>query len=226
MAKTKINLTTLDEKVTTGFDSMHRNILEMRDVIIKNLIEEKKRMHDRIQYLEDRLVNVEQNVESNNQYNRRNNLEISGIPNHVNDDELETKVIEIFDSINIDVCPNDIEACHRLPPTKNSKTKKTIIRFVNRKLCVNIMEAKKNLKQTDIKKLGFPDDTLLYINPNLNRYFQRLLWKCRTLKRRNKILSFKFQNESVLIKKSQSERFIKLTGEKHIDDLFPTITYD
>ena len=57
-------------------------------------------------------------VESNNQYVRRNNIEISGVPNDILDDELEDNVVDILSKIDVKIKRRDIEACHRLPPTK------------------------------------------------------------------------------------------------------------
>ena len=47
------------------------------------------------------------------QYNKRNNVEIQGIPSTVGDEVLEDKVIEIFECLNIPLAKSDID-CHRL----------------------------------------------------------------------------------------------------------------
>ena len=83
-------------------------------------------------------------IECNNQYVRRNNIEISGIPNSVVDDALEDKVISILEKIDVKVSKNDIEACHRLPASKKNPTKRTIVRFVNRKSSEACLKSKKN----------------------------------------------------------------------------------
>ena len=66
------------------------------------------------------------NIEANNQYGWRNNLEISGIPNFVEDDNLEEKVIKILGQIGVKVKKTEIEACHCLPPTIKNSTKKKL----------------------------------------------------------------------------------------------------
>ena len=47
------------------------------------------------------------------QYTRRNNIEIQGIPPQIPDKKLEEKVIEVFDAMNIAITKNDVEDCHR-----------------------------------------------------------------------------------------------------------------
>ena len=77
------------------------------------------------------------------QYDRRNNVVFSGIPENVPDNNLESTVISALSDIDVQVEPRDIEACHRIgKPT--SKTQKTIVRFVNRKNCQKDLANKKN----------------------------------------------------------------------------------
>ena len=130
----KMNL--LNEKNS----KISKDVEQLKDVIIKNLVESNKKMQKTIETLQKKVEKMEHrekimkiNTEKQNQYGRRNNIEISGIMNEVADEELENKVIEILDEIDVKVTKEDIEACHRLPPTRNNKIKKTIVRFVNRK---------------------------------------------------------------------------------------------
>ena len=43
-------------------------------------------------------------------------------------------------------------------------------------------------KKIDKSKLGFANDTKIYVRANLTPYNQCLAWKCRELKRSKKIL--------------------------------------
>ena len=74
---------------------------------------------DEVEFVNDKLAVTVANLERNHwkfsQYERRNNVEIAGTPNEVDDNNLEQKVCEIFKSIDVDLNPNEIEACHRLP---------------------------------------------------------------------------------------------------------------
>ena len=46
------------------------------------------------------------------QYNKRNNMDTHGIPDSVPDNQLEGKVTEIFNQINVKINTFDIEDCH------------------------------------------------------------------------------------------------------------------
>ena len=65
-------------------------------------------------------MNLEQNQAKGEQYSRRNNVELSGIPNSICDEDLENTVINICKESGIDVDARDIEGCHRLPLSRNS----------------------------------------------------------------------------------------------------------
>ena len=52
------------------------------------------------------------------------------------DDALEATVASILSDIDVDVGFNAVEACHRFgKPEKTTKSRKTIVRFTNRKYC-------------------------------------------------------------------------------------------
>lgn len=204
--------------------NIHEDLNKMKDEIIKNLIESNKNLQNKVEKLEKKVEKLEKNyqkintsTESTNQYGRRNNVEISGIPNHVGDENLETKVKEILEKIDIKIKKNDIEACHRLPPTRKNNNKKTIIRFVNRKKVENILKNKKKLSEVDMNELGFSEGTKLYASENLNKYFQDLAWRCRSLKREGLIYNFKYQNEAffITIKENSNEK-LKVTEKEEL----------
>ena len=76
----------------------------------------------RVEVLENKLNHLEQ-------YGRRNNIDASGIPDSIGDNELECSVIKIMKSIDIEVDDRGIEACHRIGKSKGS-SKKTIVCFL------------------------------------------------------------------------------------------------
>ena len=69
----------------------------------------------------------------NEQYSRRENLIISGIPENVSQDVLEPKVLQILETISLSITSYEIAACHRLKKHKSSFPAHAIVRFTNRK---------------------------------------------------------------------------------------------
>ena len=73
--------------------------------------------------LENKVISLEINGNHLKQYGRRNDLEITGIPDDVSDENLEEKVIQVLSEIQVSVSSSDIEACHRIGKSKNSSKK-------------------------------------------------------------------------------------------------------
>ena len=92
----------LESKLLSRFDNLSPEFLNLKDVVIKNLQIENERLRNRVSYLNKRIVSLESNHNMLEQYGRRNNIEITGIPDTVQDNELESKVTEIFDAIGVE----------------------------------------------------------------------------------------------------------------------------
>ena len=75
--------------------------------------------------LSERLITMERRCHANEQYSRRECVEISGIPASVADKDLESKVLEILEEIDVPIDPTLVEDCHRLP--SKGSTKKVIV---------------------------------------------------------------------------------------------------
>ena len=150
----------------------------------------------------------------------RNNLEISGIPNNVEDDDIETKTIEVLKKIDVIVNKQEIEACHRLP-AKNGKNKKVIVRFTKRKTSSKALMNRNKLSVSGLTDLNL-DNKKIFISENLNRYFQRIGFECRELKRGKLIHGYKFKNEAFYIKYSKDDdSFKKVSYLDTLFELFP-----
>ena len=69
--------------------------------------------------LEKRVIDLEKNQAMSEQSSRR--MELSNIPNHIPDNQLESKVIQICCQSRVEADRNDIEGCHRLPVSRYSR---------------------------------------------------------------------------------------------------------
>ena len=78
----------LEEKMLMRFHSLDRELLNIKDVIKKDLQTENQRLHIKINNLE-KVTSLEEKVDLLEQYRRRINLEITGVPDNVEDKKLE-----------------------------------------------------------------------------------------------------------------------------------------
>ena len=170
-------------EVESKFTKMESDIAISRNVNVK---------------LMECLVVTERKCWANEQYSRRECLEISGIPESVSDNALEDKIQGVLRGIDFKVDTENIELCHRLKG-KASKGR-VILNLFKRKDAEKIKLNKKKLKNINLKKFGLSSGTMLFINESLCGYY-RLLWsKCKKLFLEKKITSFWVTNGTVKIK--------------------------
>ena len=113
---------TINDKLMTiksGFkenldDLVAESISKITNSIIEALREENSLLHQKIEKLGSRISVLETDLNKQDQYSRGNNLDIKGTPGSVSDYQLEEKVIEIFNQINVKINKFDIEDCHRM----------------------------------------------------------------------------------------------------------------
>ena len=123
-------------------DHFSELLIAQKNDIIDKLTTENMLLKEEIQTLKEKdqekslkINDLERDIIDLQQYTRRNNVEICGIPNEIGQHDLEGAVIKIGDAIGVEIYEEDIEACHRLQAKDSSSTQKTIVRFVNRRTC-------------------------------------------------------------------------------------------
>ena len=190
--------------------------MSIKDSIIDALKEESIKLQSKVKQLEDKLLRMEIAKNNHEQYTRRNNIEIQGIPATVADDHLENKVIDIFRCFKINSDSSDIEDCHRLG---NSTPKNAIVGFVNRKFCKKALQAKFDLRKMTSAELHFDTSPVLYFSENLTPYNQHFAWKCRELTRANLIHITWSSKGLIKIRSSMNEKPIPIEHENDIFNL-------
>ena len=153
-----------------------------------------------------RLYNLERNFNMSQQYLRRDSLQITGIPTHINDAQTEDEVIEIFREAKVTVNrqpikSQDIQAAHRIGKKGN-----VIVKVVNRKFVRMALVSGKNLKGN--RKYGV--GTKLYLNdsfiPEVSyfNYLIRMTIKDKTIPR------YKVHNGVNLVQRYEGDEFLEI----------------
>ena len=172
--------------------------------------------------LKNQITHLEKNCHASEQYSRRECLEISGVPTSVGNADVEKKVCQILDIINVHVSPtNGIEACHRISKSNNN----VIVKFSRRKDCHASLIAKKKLNEENSKErlqnIGIQND--IYINQSLCPYYKNLRYKCKLLREAKHIHSFWEYAGKVFMKLEENGERLVITHEedlaKHLPDV-------
>ena len=174
-----------------------------------------KTVNDR---LVERVIKTERQCWENAQYSRRDTLEIVGIPNSVGNSVLEETVRDVFKKIGVEIDERDVQACHRL-----KEKERTIVKFVNRKDCLQILRVKKDLKSLDPTELDFPENTKIFINESLCPYYRGIWNKCKKLRAIQKIHQFYTISGLIRVKLEETGPSRIITHMVDLKELFPDI---
>lgn len=212
-------------------------ITQQKDEIINHLKEENETLKDELAGLKRELYDkteeiyaIEKDVVDLQQYVRRNNIEFCGIPNNVEDNALEDKVIEIAETIGVKLQKSEIEACHRLKERGEATgPRRTIVRFTNRKNCERLHRNKKKLKDDAGVKQKLAEKGIsntIYINNNLCPYNKMLWGKCKRLYDSYNIARFWVFNGSLYIAKTENDTGIKVDHLRKLYTQFPRFDFN
>ena len=104
--------------------------------------------------LREQIVSLERQCWSNCQHSRRECLELSSLPESMENSELEDIALKLFKKLDVEIDSSNTEDCHWLP-SKGSK--RVVIKFSKRKDANSTRRVKKNLKGMDLSSIGILD---------------------------------------------------------------------
>ena len=185
-------------------------------MVIKRLQDENTRLQSKCKSLEDKVTSSEDNLNSLDQFGRRNNIVLSGIPECVADNALEATVASILADIDVDVDSNVLEICHRFgKPERTTKSRKTIVRFKNRKYCKKALLNQQKLANLDNEKHQLGSSNKIFISENLSWMNENIAFEARKLKRRGAIHGYFTRDGVVHIKLRKHDKAIKILHKNH-----------
>ena len=103
------SLDKLEKSIVQSINSLKDEIINLKDIVIKDLQDENAWLKEKCEKLENRVAILESNHNDLAQYGRRNNVVFSGIPENVPDNNLESMVESVLSDIDVHVEPRDID---------------------------------------------------------------------------------------------------------------------
>ena len=73
----------LEKKLLSRFDGLDKEILNLKDIVIKELQLENQHLRKKVSDLQKKIYSAEENINLLEQYGRQNNIEITGIPESI-----------------------------------------------------------------------------------------------------------------------------------------------
>ena len=134
---TNVSLNSLLDKVSKINSAVNKFVIksERDTVALTKMIDDMKMLKDENEYLADQIYYLELDLIKCEQYSRRENIELVGLPHSMLHKNLEVKVVDILNKSGVKVSSYDETgiAWHRLRKQQNQTTAKVIVRFIDRK---------------------------------------------------------------------------------------------
>ena len=176
--------------------------------------------------LVDSITDIEKKLLRSDQYSRRENLEIMNLPESISQRELERTVIDIFNSVHMNICSYNIVAVHRIGKNNRLRPRNVIIRFVNRKDSIRIFNRR---KQIEISAKNIFNMNGIRIIENLCPENKHLFNQCFKLKKLGKIDYVSSTNGNVYIQMPDYDNDLLIEHSEDIEYYLnedPSISYD
>lgn len=149
-------------------------------------------------------------IRSLEQYSRKSNLEISGLPETPKEDAV-CLVKDVGAALGVEIQESDISAAHRVPSFRKDRPQPLIVQFTRRTTRDTLLNKFKDNKTMTAKQINaaFPAQNV-YVNEHLTPENKLFLSK---LKEKCKEVGFSYawcRDGKFFARKSQGERYIKI----------------
>ena len=189
-----------EEKYLSALNEMKKEIGELKDSLEELRSGRSENCYNPQRNLEKRLEELERRMSEQEQYSRRECIELVGLPSDLNGEELENAVINTFETAGIDIGKRNFHAVHRLAD------KRTVIaKLTNRRDVIDILRRKKKLRTLSDEGKRKLNCQKVYINESLCPKYRQLLGKCNALFKKGKCVGFYTINGKIKVKINEDE---------------------
>ena len=177
------------------------NKIDLLSAMVNKLSGQLEQKEQRISQLEQKVQLLELQADGVEQYSRRANLRLYGIPEDENGENTDAKVLEVVNErmrIHPPIQQNDIERSHRLGPKTDRqgqrRSRSIIVRFASERTRDGVYRARFKLKNFNTNHAP------IFINEDLTATRSAIAAEARQLKKNKKILDTWTAAGNILVK--------------------------
>jgi hypothetical protein len=166
------------EKLSSNSETLVRleEIIKAQQAIILTLRTENTNLKKNVDVLNDRVDSLEQ-------YGRRNTLEIHGIPS-AGGENTRDLVLATCKAVGVNLGPEAIDSCHRLPKGANQHSPGIIVKFVRRDDAHMVLDRKKHVRNLSTRAVGVHgEERPIFINLSLTVVRRKILSQVKKLQK-------------------------------------------
>lgn len=176
-------------------------------------------LKDEVQYLKAKNSQLEKELNNTQQYNRINNLEISGIPETKNEPILDL-LLRVGNALSVKISPDDIDIAHRVGSVSDTASVRNIVVKLKSRLKKNeILGAYRRHRAINAQDLGFAANNRLYISDHLCPSNKLLYKKVRDECKKQNYKYYWVRDCKIFVKKTDNSRPILVESEQDISKL-------
>lgn len=204
MLSNKTTCDQLGQLQSSSSQSLQKSVQELTSVV-SELKEELESSRDKYDDLE--------------QYSRRNNIRIAGIP-ETDSQATESLVCNALNQyLESPIFPTDIARCHRIfrpsaAVNPRSVPKDIIVKFVSYKIKASLL-SKMPMEKLRADNLTKPPDGRIYVSDDLTRTRSKIFFKTRKFKKMKQIKDT-YSRDGRIIIKTKTDRALHVTTEKEL----------
>lgn len=202
--------------MSSNFDNFNAKFNEI-NIALQNIDVLQKELTD----LKKENQFLKQEIEDLQQYSRRNNIEINGIPER-NGENVSNIVTKIAETLGVKLNESSIDDCHRVPRRINSKMPKSIVvKFTSRSVKRNIIAASKiHRDRLHLAAIGVPDaQGKIFLSDHLTLNNKNLLFKTKAKCRENNYKYVWVSDCKILVRKNDNSKIIHVANESVLSKL-------
>ena len=156
-------------------------------------------------------------VDELEQYGRRQNLEIVGVPEK-EDENTNAIVLEVAKMLDVDIMSSHISTSHRLPKKKassrnNSGSSPIIVRFTSRDIRNQVYANRTKARFVNLKNFSVSDTKNIFVNENLIPTRKQLFWKTKQEVKNNSWKYIWTHNGNVFVKRDGNASITAIKNE-------------
>lgn len=215
------NLLVENIKLQKSVAETHKK-LDAQTSHFNELLERVKELEDENKRLVDENLNLQISIDEQEQYSRRNCLEIHGLPEFKGENTL-SEVIKMGRVIGVELKPDAIDNCHRLgrrpkigePPAARG----IIVKFVRNFDKNNFLRCRKVKTNLNARDLGFTINTPIYVNENLTQFKRSLMSRARKMKSVYNLAYVWSRNGNIYVRVRENSDVKPIKTEKDLDSI-------
>ncbi|XP_077865439.1 uncharacterized protein LOC144352006 [Saccoglossus kowalevskii] len=207
LSSVQTTLCEVQKSVNSFFEEFKKEMNALRN--------ENKSLREQLITTERKLNGAQNEIESLQQYTRRNNLIIQGIPEK-EDEITDDIVVQVAEAVGVHVSEHDIDISHRLPRNREQATSNIIVRFTRRTVRNQLYKAKKNMHSKTTSDLGIAGlrdtNNKIYINEQLTEKGKKLFHEANIKRKAAKWKYLWTDNGKILARKESGSLAVKISS--------------